>query len=191
MGRTAESRPPAGGTWRDWLSPGKADPELVTRDELLATVERWGVAPPVTERTLRYWEDEGVLPRATRDGPPGRERAVYPWWVADLIAQVRQYQDRGADIKQLPMRMRMAAYWLSKVPSPRDMPERPGLSPARPPTLTPELGDLLSGLLSDFATLHYLHDGAVFDRVELRFHAATGETCTYTLPLDPPRRKGS
>lgn len=179
-------------TWRDWAAPGApgtegstSPQEMLTRDELLATVERWGVKP-VSERTLRFWEDEGVLPRATVEGEPGHQRAMYPWWVADLIAQVRQHQDRGLDLKQLPGRMRMAAWWLNRSPSAHEVPERPQPARATPPDLPDDLARLLVAELSNFGALHYLVDGTILERVDLVFQATNGQKAIYTLPLAPP-----
>ncbi len=179
-------------TWRECAArgapgaPGSTiEPELLTRYELLATVERWGVTPPVNERTLRYWEDVGVLPRATIEGEPGRQRALYPWWVADLIAQVRQFQDRGLDLPQLRERMPTEALRLSRVTSGRWMAARPAVRQAQgirdfPPEIVHQLVDALGKI----AATHHYHDGVRIAAVELHLHATNGEEIVHTLPLD-------
>jgi len=135
-------------TWREWCafgapgsdpwrnmrsSPGPwpagdhlPDPELVTREALLLKLERWGVKG-VTERNLRHWEDAGLLPRATLEGPPGKQRALYPWWAAELVARLRQLQDEGLPTPRLSERLRAEAHQLS-----RDMSRAGGAPPAPP-----------------------------------------------------------
>ncbi len=122
-------------TWREWCafgapgsdpwrklrsSPGPwpvrdslLDPELQTREALLLKLERWGVKG-VTARNVRHWEDAGLLPRATREGPPGRQRAMYPWWAAELVARLRQLQDEGIPTLRLSDRLRAEAHHLSR-----------------------------------------------------------------------------
>ena len=39
---------------------------LVTREELVRLANEKGI--PITERTLRYWEDLGLIPHAERNG---------------------------------------------------------------------------------------------------------------------------
>jgi len=110
-------------TWRDWCAIGAPgsdqlpDPELLTREALLLKLERWGVKE-VTARNLRHWEDAGLLPRATLEGPPFEQRATYPWWAADLVARLRQLQGEGIPTPRLDARLRAEAHRLSRDMSP-------------------------------------------------------------------------
>ena len=122
-------------TWRDWCAVGAPgsdpwrklrshpgpwpardylpDPELLTREALLLKLERWGVQG-VTARNLRHWEDAGLLPRATLEGPPGGQRALYPWWSAELVARLRQLQAEGLPTPRLIDRLRAEAQQRSR-----------------------------------------------------------------------------
>ena len=82
-------------TWRDWMPEGfpqPSDEELVTRSELL---DRLRSDPQrtidITERTLRLWESEGILPGPIRQRHKGATRALYPPWYATLVI----YADLG------------------------------------------------------------------------------------------------
>lgn len=187
-----------GETWRDWCArnaPGSHDsvsglmPEMLSRTELLATVERWGVKR-VQESTLRYWESIGIIPRATVEGLPGHQRARYPWWVADMLAIVRQYQDRGAKVEELRGRMRAEAWRLSPVTSGRWAPVRPAIATDRPftPAPFPEDVEDIIGLpvveplnaLARFLTELY---GAEVSAIDLHFRTVTGDSITYAIPF--------
>ncbi len=198
MGTTARARKPTAETWRAWCAPGapgtpgKADPELLTRDDLLATVERWGVKR-VQESTLRYWEGIGLLPRATIEGPPGKQRALYPWWVADLAALVRYYQDderEGDDhVRSLRDRTRAAAVVLSYVKSGRWLSVRPALleAPFGPRPLPAEFAsDLLPPLARLVGDWRERGNLAV-ESVEIRLNTGGGEAIIYVLPGDEVR----
>lgn len=124
---------PARQTWREWVSGANSDPEyppLLTRREVLATAEQLGVTPPVDERTLRYWEAEGIVPRPTLDYTSRGERAKYPWWMPDLLWHVRRYQHMGMSTQQLRARIPAEARLLSyksfiDKPFPRPHPQDP------------------------------------------------------------------
>ncbi len=199
-------------TWRAWVKPAPdaPDPPLLTRAELLATVERLGVQPPVDARTLRYWEAEGLLPRPTLAYHAGATRTRYPWWVADLIIQIRRYQDRGFGNTEIRRRIRAEARCLALDAWPRPEPP-PGRAPdwrdpiaiieaefadisdpPRPPTNPPfqqpifpadvagELAELLSALRPEILFRH----GLPATHVEVRFVAADGDAITYRIPED-------
>ncbi len=95
-------------TWRDW-TPGLLEPEeLITRDQVLATLERLGLRD-ISERTLRYWEDHGVLPAPIQRRHLGKTRALYPWWMVDLVWRLKRYQDKDFALAELPEPMRAEA----------------------------------------------------------------------------------
>lgn len=110
-------------TWREWCDFGAfgrdqfPDPELITREALLLQVERWKV-PGATARNLRHWEDAGLLPRATLEGPPGEQRAMYPWWAVELVTRLRRFQGEGISTARLGARLRAEAHRFSHDRSP-------------------------------------------------------------------------
>ncbi len=100
-------------TWEhpSWKAEGPPDPHLVTRAELLTIVKRLGL--DADERDLRYWESLGLLPRPVRRRHGGATRALYPRWVAQLVFQLRYFQDQGLTLAELPDRMRAVSRRLS------------------------------------------------------------------------------
>jgi len=103
-------------TWRDsaWFAPGAPEPFLLTRDEVLARVAALHL--DATERDLRFWEAEGILPRPVRRRHAGATRALYPAWFVDLIYKLRDLQLAGLSLKELPSRLQAEARRLSLVP---------------------------------------------------------------------------
>jgi DNA-binding transcriptional MerR regulator len=197
-------------TWRDWQAEGAPEPHLFTRKEVLATVERWGVTPRVDEETLRFWERQGLLPRPTRQYHAGAVRTRYPWWVADLIAQIRRYQDAGQKLAHLGERLRAEARRLSRgpgrlfvPPSPEELdrsptlrtlltlhevdtsPRVPGLPPfiagvSVPPRTARALADALALLAA-----HHRPFGFAAVHAEVRLVDAHGQALELTVPLQP------
>ena len=103
---------PAPESWRDWLPEGAPAPEVITRAELLATAERLGI--DVDERTLRYWESRDILPRPEYDRIRfGGELTWYPRWWVQLLWHLRQYQDEGYKLAQLPPLLKAQAHRLA------------------------------------------------------------------------------
>ncbi|MGI8411456.1 MAG: hypothetical protein ACR2QA_02980 [Solirubrobacteraceae bacterium] len=72
-------------TWRDWIRP-EDDPAVVTRTELLDTVRGDGI----NERTLRYWEAAGALPRPVRKSHNGTVQALYPERYEILLREIQR-----------------------------------------------------------------------------------------------------
>ncbi len=197
--------------WRAWQAEDAPEPPLWTRAEVLAAAERLGVAPPVDERTLRYWEGQGVVPRGERRGPAGHEQVFYPWWTVDLLAIVRRYQRARYKLAQLPPLMRLEARRLSRdsLPRRREGEEvgkarrfsaysAPGAAgplrePLGPPSQDPaqHLQDPLDkarGALRDtvtsLATIHRLADGVTIEAAELHLRASTGQVFRYAIAED-------
>jgi len=182
-------------TWLDWCArsapgtPGASPTEMLTRAELLATVERWGVKR-VQESTLRYWQTVGVIPNPIIEGELGNQRALYPWWAADLIAMVRHQQDRGAKVEDLVGRMRAEAQGLSIKTSGRWLAERPAQPTGRPFTPGPLPADLeeIAGLkvvgpLNLVSLVLQEFYGVEVTGIDLQFHTATGDTIVYNVPV--------
>jgi len=122
MGKAA-----AGGrreTWRDWQDKRAPAPPLLTRAEVLALVDSWGLERRVEERTLRFWEQRGLIPRPTLEHRGGVTRTWYPSWVPDLVAELlRRRQQSRRKLADLRDEMHAEARRLSldprAYPSPR------------------------------------------------------------------------
>lgn len=106
--------------WKKWQSEfAPAPTELWTRAEILATAKRLGArrpdGKPVDDRTLRFWEENGVIPRGIEGklSARGYTYRLYPWWVVDLLHQVCRYQIPHVKLEELPPRMRVEAQYLS------------------------------------------------------------------------------
>jgi len=179
--------------WRAWCAPdgygvsGRPDPRLITRDELLATLEQWGVQTtrdrPVEEATLRYWAAEALIPLPTIDGSPGYERALYAWWVADLIKQLRHYQDGGMKTEQLRTWMRGEAHRLSRVREWRvsDAPQPSNVSPIAPMLLPREFSRAIIPPIARMLARQRTERGLTFTRAEIHLVTTSGETIVYTV----------
>ncbi len=81
-------------TWRDWMPPmwdayNLGDPPLITRAELIDALRAENL--DVSERTLRFWEQTGLLPRPTRGEQSGHGRGgptLYPYWMPMVTRQL-------------------------------------------------------------------------------------------------------
>ncbi len=192
-------------TWRDWCAPngfgapGRPDPRLITRDELLATLARWGVKTArgraVEESTLRHWVAEKFIPTATIEGEQGNQQALYASWVADLILLLRRYQDDGMKPAQLRTWLRGEAHRLSRIPewrafdTPRVAPQPPGEPMPLPREYSPELIPPLARMMHRHST----ERGIRFVRAELHLVTTSGEALVYTVerrPLGAPLDEG-
>jgi len=173
------------------------DPELVTREALLLKLERWGVQG-VTARNLRHWEDAGLLPRATREGPPGKQRALYPWWAAELVARLRQLQEERIPTPRIIDRLRADAHHLSRVRS------RAGGETASAPPTPPDpfaSGDLVADAawlvgecaptLLQLLPLYRRYTGVALAALALVVTTEGGERVEYPVyPLPETEREG-
>ncbi|MDP9374567.1 MAG: MerR family transcriptional regulator [Chloroflexota bacterium] len=108
--------------WRDWQPADAPAPPLMTRAEVLALLERWGTEPPVDERTLRYWEARGLVPRPIRTVHAGAYRTRYPSWVVDLCATIRFWQRDGSKLAHIARLVRAEAARLARNPRPHPFP---------------------------------------------------------------------
>lgn len=197
--------------WRAWQAEDAHEPPLWTRGEVLAAAERLGVTPPVDERTLRYWEGKGIVPRGDRRGPAGHEQVLYPWWTVDLLAIVRRYQRARYKLAQLPPLMRLEARRLSRDSLPRrrvgeevgavrrfSAYSAPGAAeplrePLGPPSQDPaqhlqdptdELRRSLRDTVASLATIHRLADRVTIEAAELHLRASTGQVFRYAIAED-------
>ncbi len=196
-------------TWRDW-APGAPEPQLLTRDELLAAAERLHIA--ADERSLRYWESPGVgvLPGPIQRRHRGKTRALYPHWMVDLIYRLHRYRDAGYALKELPERMRAEARRLAQAPpvwrfipgegarSPfeafladayanlQEPPREPTGHPFTPVEPTPTLLGRLTSAAGVLAAVLRDTDGITIARAELRLTDSHGKTIDIPIPLPDP-----
>ena len=98
-------------TWQAWLPPGAAEPQVLSRDAVLAQLRARGIDVPV--RTLEHWQRVGVLPYPVRRWHEGSVKAVFPWWVVEAVVHLRQLQARGLSLSKIAPHMR--AWALSEI----------------------------------------------------------------------------
>ncbi len=95
-------------TWQDWIPPVRQDPRpLLTRAQVVERLSAEGVQ--VAAADLRYWEYEGILPRAVRQRHEGATRAVYPTWFPDLVHHLRTLQSGGHELREIAQILRAVA----------------------------------------------------------------------------------
>jgi DNA-binding transcriptional MerR regulator len=88
-------------TWPKWL-PASVHPEdvpTITREELLARLAKQQIH--VTDRELRYWEHEGILPQPVRKYHEGAMYAFYPAWHEEVVSEI-------ASLRQKPRAHRLS-----------------------------------------------------------------------------------
>jgi hypothetical protein len=198
---------PEPASWREWSPAGRwgteavpghfwSDPELLTREEVLATLARWGVKE-VSERNLRHWEREGFLPQATIEMVGKKRRAMYPWWSADLVALLRQYQDRRLPPNQVRERLRADAHRLSLFQNARDVRDGTGplerVLPDGPRRLPPRWEHIsdLGLLLKDLVTLHREYLNIPVTTLDIVLTTEAGDRITYNVyPLESDSLEG-
>jgi DNA-binding transcriptional MerR regulator len=77
----------------EYLQLEGADPELVTKSELLAAVRKRGYS--VGDRQLTFYVSEGLIPKSVR---AGSRAGVYPRIVVDLLAWILTAKDGGLSV---------------------------------------------------------------------------------------------
>lgn len=189
------------GTWKDWEHPDVPEPGLLTRDELVETLIRLGVE--VEERRLRFWEAEGVLPAPIRRRLNGATRALYPTWQINLIFALRQFQERGYALPDLPPLMRKLAYYLSLVEEMMTSQAGDGLNESwrmeelDPAAFTGEadlrravLGGSLGSQIAPWAAWYFERTGVAIASVELVLTDAQGRRMVTPVPLPIEHEEG-
>ncbi len=91
-------------TWLDILLPSTPEPLMISREELLGTLQARGV--DVNDITIVFWEKSGTLPRPVRRWHAGAPRAMYPVYAIDAIEHLRQLQAAGHTLEQIAPVMR-------------------------------------------------------------------------------------
>lgn len=151
---------PPRGTWQAWLPPDVPPPRLIDRAALVAELAEEHI--PVSERTLRHWENRGVLPHPVRRQHEGVVRALYPEWMAEVVAAVAQLR------AQLPLRgviplgrmVFMQHARMHAQPVRRSLPPDTAERPHLPPELTQALAAYLAAQGGGNMTISIsLHDG--------------------------------
>jgi DNA-binding transcriptional MerR regulator len=100
-------------TWLDRmqeLQPGSEEPRIIfSRDRFLQELARRGMS--VDEATLRFWEQNDVLPRPIRKWDPEAKarRAYYPTWLLPLVLVLRELQKDGLTLKEIKPRLERIA----------------------------------------------------------------------------------
>ncbi len=165
-------------TWIDWLSEGESEPDyedLLTRDELLEDLRRREIE--ATDRDLKFWEYEGILPRPVRRWHKGAVRAVYPDWYASLVWEIRSLQRHGYTLEQIRHRIRVSHWYWSD-------------STTDPPSPDPEelrLPPRLVSQLEAIAQMRERETGIPADRIEVVVTDTHGKRSRYVHPISPPR----
>ncbi len=96
-------------TWLDWQHeslpelPDPATEALLSREEFLDELRRRGIDLP--EVTLTHWEKAGLLPRAIRRWQ-GAPKSFYPWWMLNVVAELKRMHDRDMSLAEIRPRMR-------------------------------------------------------------------------------------
>jgi len=136
-------------SWEEWAAKDAPDPGLLwMRADILAAVERFNIRRPdpkrslVGERTIRYWESLGVVPKGT-PAKQGYRYLLYPWWYVDLLYQVCCYEAKKVRVEDLPERMRAEAHRLSLMPWGREKDPEPLTAPGFGSYIARILGNVL------------------------------------------------
>ncbi len=181
MTATTETKPKRE-TWRAWLPDGVPEPDLVTRDELVAILASWRLNVSVGD--LRYWEHEGIIPKPIRQWHEGAVRALYPAWFKYVIRELRRLQRvEGLRLEQIQPQIRtytrlLLAY--EKSPAGQE------LAKIHPRPMSPEELRIWPDLMTELEQLArwWTHlSGIAVDRVEVHVIGSTGRVTKYPIPL--------
>ena len=172
-------------TWRDppWSRPDDPEPEhLVTREELLAQL-RWD-GYPVADRTLRSWQQSGLVPRPVRRWHEGRPAALYPAWVEDLVLFALALKAGGTPIDEVREVVRRISWgdreMLTHVPL-----STAGERKARIASNT-AAARRMAEVVTEVARLHEQMFGSPILDARVQFVSGHGGRWEYRIKLDPP-----
>jgi len=95
-------------TWLDWQPARLPEPrEMLTREQFVERANAIGVN--VTERDLRYWEHESIIPHGLKRWSEGANRIYLPRWALYTITLLRGLQDIGMPLKEIAPHLRLSA----------------------------------------------------------------------------------
>ena len=159
------------GTWRAWVPNGFPEPapdDMLTRAELLEELRGRGIDIP--ERTLKFWQTRGLLPKPTRHWRDNATRSLYPDFYPRVVAYLHGLQAAGTPMRQLAPLVR--AYALSSIG---------WEDPLRPPL------DKAGAAAAELARAVERYTGGLrIVEAELRFRDETGRVVeTHTWPVAP------
>ena len=173
-------------TWRDWLPKGAPEPDdLLTREEVLDRLRSWSVEATVND--LRYWEYEGILPRAVKRQHDGAVRAVYPEWFPHLVRHLRDLQAEGLTLNQITPRLRtharltLAIEQASMSTLARDRAVRIPPWAKQPEDI--QLGFDVAAALEKVADAHAKFRGVPVARIEVHVIGTDGRATKYPMPI--------
>jgi hypothetical protein len=174
IGKTGKAKQ----TWREWMPEGIPEPfdyELLGREEVVERLRQSNV--PMTARTLRLWEAQGMLPHPVRKHFKGATRATYPPWFVNLAVLVNAAKLRGDSVERIAeqapgwVELDLRRYWSG----------RQGIWDAE------AMGVTLPGALRELAEAYEAVSGDRPAIAELKLRRADGETLiTYAIPIPDP-----
>jgi hypothetical protein len=183
---TNDRKTPPKQTWVDWLPPRAIPPldTLLTREDVLDVLRERGV--DVTEHDLRYWENEGILPRPVRQWFRGATRATYPGWYVELVERLKWLQRQGSPLRLIGPRLRA---WIRVRFSDDPLDEEirrhnPDIAESEATTI--RLPWVLSRELTRLAWWHERLKGVPVDAITITITDSNGDELTYPLPCRLP-----
>lgn len=162
-------------TWRDLMGPDEPEPEILTRPQFVERLEAEGIT--VSQRTLAYWESEGILPRAVRQWRDGAPQALYAVWLVDIVRAVRGMQDAGMTLEQIREAVRFTP-WRTPMTAPGTPPATREDLASRWDAYT-EASHTLGPQLAELARLRELATGARIVDVTITFRDAKGAIASH------------
>jgi len=87
-------------TWEDWKPPEAPEPKvLLDREELLARLNDLHIE--ASERDLKFWQGQGLIPRGTKKRVGRSTLAYYPRATLALIILLRDLQGLGLPLRDI------------------------------------------------------------------------------------------
>ena len=161
-------------------APTGAGPGLITRQEVIEYLDEGGL--DVTERDLRYWERENVLPRPQKQWHNGAVRAVYSPTIINLVRELRRLQGEGLTLNEIADRLQETD------PNTVRLTAGPPL-PQEETRMLAESG--IAEALTKIADYHGVTHGTVTHFAQLLLHGSGGKRIRYMFfpSIGPPPPK--
>ena len=163
-------------TWRDWLPKEVADPPLVTRAALVRDLDERRA--DVAERTLRTWENLGIVPRPVRRMHAGTVQALYPDWFVHLVIFIRGLRAQNHPLQQIRPNGRALFHDFARLygaPYPIDV---AWSTPIEAPQPVEEAKPPLSSALKEATQAFLIEHGLTLANIEVR--SASGQRYIYS-----------